>query len=165
MTDIFESNNLSYICHSIAVDKGFYSPDKTPKELYAITWRQLCHVIDELNEYVTAQTYETATEELADIIIVICDLLGAYNIPVYTAQELPNVEFMYDDDHVMFIMSKIGEISNIFRKTGVLKYQLLLDIMTHVAAIIEYQQSQDWLSVVIYKCRKNIGRDKGYGVK
>jgi len=138
--------------HAAAVDKGFWH--NPISDLQARTWRQLCHIADELHEagHALVVGKEAVSEELADVCIVILDLLGAYGVEfdVRTLQATPR-----SDTYLIKIMRT-------FRKEDRLDQVALIHIMEGCAWSIG---GTDKLYDEIYaKMLKNAQRPQLYGV-
>src|SRR5579859_3766411 len=155
------------ICHDIAVANGFWSDGKTPKGEDAITWRQLCHIVDETCEYLLTDDFDEFTEELADVVIVILDLLAAYSFSVDLDWEHHNTDLLEYTDIIFseIIVFSVGHTANVFRKTVVLISDDLLDIIHLVDYMCDYVFKVNLIDLVNAKCEKNKKRGKGYGVK
>lgn len=153
---------LSFTCRAIAENRGFRDATVTHDD--AFRWRGLCHIAGEIEEFQDAiGTKESATMELADMVILVMDLFG------------PDRDYWLDDiDYDCNLgTDKLSKVLHLAMQAAYKhgfssgEFQLAMNIFLNTTAVYGafYADGMDKFRLaIVNKCLINIRREVKYGV-
>ncbi len=161
--------SLSAVSHEIAIEKGFwnevlqaynvYQPFIAEVYLERHVWKQLGHLTDEIEEFVAAQT-ATQGEELADVLIVLADLVVVLGYDITSEQIVKGV--CDSSAHAFGLFRVVAKMDHVYRKKGTIPQNLVNLMVKRLCAVADCV-GVDLLAEFKSKCEKNLGRVPNYG--
>lgn len=165
--------NLGALAHGIGRLKGFYDETiewmKLDGKIANLAWdrhvhKQLNHLLIEIEEFFEAEDGEDS-EELADALIVLCDLAYANGVPIF-AHEVHDTDTHIQTEGIDFdaeeIYTYIADLMDTYRKQGALSAACVHQLVDGLVCLA-FSFGIDLLPAFYAKCEKNLSRPQKYG--